>query len=236
VREAHVRVTRTYRYTRIKQSRRKWIWKAYALLLCGICRYVGLLCRRYTYVSHIPTSHTYLCVTHTNEQHTYHIQPTKLDMESIYAPLLRNMRICRALLREAHVCVTHTHEAHTLQPQPTNHLDLESIEWMEDFLINQKIPMVIVSHDREFLDRVCTKTVDCDMGVTYRYCTCVAVCCRVLQCVRPGQLTWVGSTATTSNLLNFNSSNFSSRKRSVFESCDVRHVMNTSQRMFYIYI
>jgi len=56
-----------------------------------------------------------------------------------------------------------------LLDEPTNHLDLESIEWMEDFLINQNIPMVIVSHDREFLDRVCTKTVDCDMGVTYSY-------------------------------------------------------------------
>ena len=56
-----------------------------------------------------------------------------------------------------------------LLDEPTNHLDLESIEWMEDFLINQNIPMVIVSHDREFLDRVCTKTVDCDQGVTYSY-------------------------------------------------------------------
>jgi len=56
-----------------------------------------------------------------------------------------------------------------LLDEPTNHLDLESIEWMEDFLINQKIPMVIVSHDREFLDRVCTKTVDCDGGTTMSY-------------------------------------------------------------------
>ena len=56
-----------------------------------------------------------------------------------------------------------------LLDEPTNHLDLESIEWMEEFLINQKIPMVIVSHDREFLDRVCTKTVDCDGGTTMSY-------------------------------------------------------------------
>eukprot|EP00286_Rhodomonas_abbreviata_P017898 CAMPEP_0181324850 /NCGR_PEP_ID=MMETSP1101-20121128/20591_1 /TAXON_ID=46948 /ORGANISM="Rhodomonas abbreviata, Strain Caron Lab Isolate" /LENGTH=426 /DNA_ID=CAMNT_0023433077 /DNA_START=27 /DNA_END=1304 /DNA_ORIENTATION=+ len=56
-----------------------------------------------------------------------------------------------------------------LLDEPTNHLDLESIEWMEDFLQNQKIPMVIVSHDREFLDRVCTKIVDCEMGVTTSY-------------------------------------------------------------------
>ena len=44
-----------------------------------------------------------------------------------------------------------------LLDEPTNHLDLESLEWMERFLTNQRIPMVIVSHDREFLDRVCTK-------------------------------------------------------------------------------
>jgi len=56
-----------------------------------------------------------------------------------------------------------------LLDEPTNHLDLESIEWMEDFLQNQKIPMVIVSHDREFLDRVCTKIVDCENGVTAQY-------------------------------------------------------------------
>jgi len=56
-----------------------------------------------------------------------------------------------------------------LLDEPTNHLDLESIEWMEKFLINQRIPMVIVSHDREFLDRVCTKIVDCEGGITTTY-------------------------------------------------------------------
>mmetsp|Transcript_58811 Transcript_58811/g.144154 ORF Transcript_58811/g.144154 Transcript_58811/m.144154 type:complete len:1107 (+) Transcript_58811:64-3384(+) len=56
-----------------------------------------------------------------------------------------------------------------LLDEPTNHLDLESIEWMEKFLINQKIPMVIVSHDREFLDRVCNKIVDVEGGKTQSY-------------------------------------------------------------------
>jgi len=56
-----------------------------------------------------------------------------------------------------------------LLDEPTNHLDLESIEWMESFLINQNIPMVIVSHDREFLDKVCTKIVDTESGVTSSY-------------------------------------------------------------------
>eukprot|EP00466_Bigelowiella_natans_P012671 jgi/Bigna1/68572/fgenesh1_pg.6_\ len=44
--------------------------------------------------------------------------------------------------------------------EPTNHLDLASVNWLESFLIEQKIPMVIVSHDREFLDKVCTSIVD----------------------------------------------------------------------------
>jgi ATPase subunit of ABC transporter with duplicated ATPase domains len=56
-----------------------------------------------------------------------------------------------------------------LLDEPTNHLDLESVEWLEDFLRNQKIPMVIVSHDREFLDQVCTKIVDTEAGVATTY-------------------------------------------------------------------
>jgi len=48
-------------------------------------------------------------------------------------------------------------------------LDLESVEWLEDFLKNQNIPMVIVSHDREFLDRVCNKIVDAEGGICTEY-------------------------------------------------------------------
>lgn len=56
-----------------------------------------------------------------------------------------------------------------LLDEPTNHLDLESVEWLEAFLIEQKIPMVIVSHDREFLDRVCNKIVDAEGGICSVY-------------------------------------------------------------------
>ncbi|CAM9430508.1 unnamed protein product [Choristocarpus tenellus] len=56
-----------------------------------------------------------------------------------------------------------------LLDEPTNHLDLESVEWLEQFLINQNLPMVLVSHDREFLDRVCTGIVDTDGGITSTY-------------------------------------------------------------------
>jgi ATP-binding cassette subfamily F protein 3 len=53
--------------------------------------------------------------------------------------------------------------------EPTNHLDLESVEWLEAFLRQQNIPMVIVSHDREFLDQVCTKIVDAEAGECREY-------------------------------------------------------------------
>lgn len=56
-----------------------------------------------------------------------------------------------------------------LLDEPTNHLDLESVEWLEQFLIEQNIPMVIVSHDREFLDRVCNKIVDAEGGMCTEY-------------------------------------------------------------------
>jgi len=56
-----------------------------------------------------------------------------------------------------------------LLDEPTNHLDLESVEWLEEFLRNQNIPMIIVSHDREFLDQVCTKIVDAEGGICTEY-------------------------------------------------------------------
>ena len=56
-----------------------------------------------------------------------------------------------------------------LLDEPTNHLDLDSVEWLESFLREQKIPMVIVSHDREFLDQVCTKIVDAEGGICTEY-------------------------------------------------------------------
>lgn len=56
-----------------------------------------------------------------------------------------------------------------LLDEPTNHLDLESVEWLEQFLIEQNIPMVIVSHDREFIDRTCNKIVDAEGGICNVY-------------------------------------------------------------------
>ncbi len=56
-----------------------------------------------------------------------------------------------------------------LLDEPTNHLDLETIEWLENYLKGLKTPMVIVSHDREFLDRLCTQIVETERGVSSSY-------------------------------------------------------------------
>ncbi|KAG6543893.1 hypothetical protein Mapa_014733 [Marchantia paleacea] len=53
-----------------------------------------------------------------------------------------------------------------LLDEPTNHLDLDTIEWLEGYLKKQDVPMVLVSHDRAFLDQLCTKIVETDMGVS----------------------------------------------------------------------
>lgn len=56
-----------------------------------------------------------------------------------------------------------------LLDEPTNHLDLETIEWLENYLKGLNTPMVIVSHDREFLDRLCTQIVETERGVSTTY-------------------------------------------------------------------
>jgi ATP-binding cassette, subfamily F, member 3 len=56
-----------------------------------------------------------------------------------------------------------------LLDEPTNHLDLETIEWLENYLKDLNTPMVIVSHDREFLDRLCTQIVETERGRSSTY-------------------------------------------------------------------
>lgn len=56
-----------------------------------------------------------------------------------------------------------------LLDEPTNHLDLDTIEWLEGYLKKQDVPMVVVSHDRAFLDQLCTKIVETDMGISKTY-------------------------------------------------------------------
>jgi len=53
--------------------------------------------------------------------------------------------------------------------EPTNHLDLEMIEWLEDYLSKTKLTLFMVTHDRYFLERVCSEIVELDEGCIYKY-------------------------------------------------------------------
>ena len=56
-----------------------------------------------------------------------------------------------------------------LLDEPTNHLDVDTIQWLEDYLIRQTVPLVVISHDRAFLDRICNQIVETERGVSRSY-------------------------------------------------------------------
>ncbi len=56
-----------------------------------------------------------------------------------------------------------------LLDEPTNHLDLDAISWLEEFLINFTNTVIVVSHDRYFLNKVCTHIADIDYGKIQLY-------------------------------------------------------------------
>ncbi|MEG1587151.1 MAG: ABC-F family ATP-binding cassette domain-containing protein [Bacteroidales bacterium] len=56
-----------------------------------------------------------------------------------------------------------------LLDEPTNHLDIESIQWLEDFLVESGKAVVVISHDRAFVDKITTRTIEVTMGRIYDY-------------------------------------------------------------------
>ncbi|QIK55635.1 ABC-F family ATP-binding cassette domain-containing protein [Dysgonomonas sp. HDW5B] len=56
-----------------------------------------------------------------------------------------------------------------LLDEPTNHLDIESIQWLEDFITTQANAVVLISHDRTFIDAVTTRTIELTLGKIYDY-------------------------------------------------------------------
>lgn len=70
------------------------------------------------------------------------------------------VRLCKLMNRETNVL---------LLDEPTNHLDLDAISWLEEFLINFENTVIVVSHDRYFLNKVCTNIADIDYGKIQLY-------------------------------------------------------------------
>src|SRR5262249_36952276 len=61
------------------------------------------------------------------------------------------------------------HPQALLLDEPTNHLDLDSIHWLQDFLVHYDGTLIVISHDRHFLNAVCTHTADIDYQTIITY-------------------------------------------------------------------
>ncbi|NVO01885.1 MAG: ABC-F family ATP-binding cassette domain-containing protein [Bacteroidetes bacterium] len=92
---------------------------------------------------------------------------SKLDINNIDKPIgvlsggqKKRLALAKVLIEEPDLLIL---------DEPTNHLDIEMIEWLEVFLNKQKITLLLVTHDRYFLDRVCNEVIELDNEKIYQY-------------------------------------------------------------------
>ncbi|MEG2864570.1 MAG: ABC-F family ATP-binding cassette domain-containing protein [Mucinivorans sp.] len=92
---------------------------------------------------------------------------TKLNITDLDQPIgelsggqLKRVALAAALITEPDLLIL---------DEPTNHLDFEMVEWLEDFLTRSKMSLLMVTHDRYFLDRVCGEIIEIDNFQIYKY-------------------------------------------------------------------
>ena len=81
-------------------------------------------------------------------------------VESLSGGQKKRIALCNALLTQPELIIL---------DEPTNHLDLEMIEWLEAYFTKEKITLLMVTHDRYFLERVCNEIIELDQGDLYSY-------------------------------------------------------------------
>jgi len=91
----------------------------------------------------------------------------KLNIHNLEQPIeelsggqIKRVALANALITEPDLLIL---------DEPTNHLDLEMVEWLEDFLRNSTMTLLIVTHDRYFLDRVCNEIIEIDRQTIFQY-------------------------------------------------------------------
>lgn len=88
------------------------------------------------------------------------IDDLSLRVDRLSGGQVKRVAIARLLLGEPDLVIL---------DEPTNHLDISTIEWLEGYLTRSRVTLLMVTHDRYFLDRVCNKIIEIDMQTTFTY-------------------------------------------------------------------
>lgn len=90
----------------------------------------------------------------------FHITDMNARMDTLSGGQQKRVALARILLENPDMIIL---------DEPTNHLDIDIIEWLENYLTRQNVTLLMVTHDRYFLDRVCNKIIEIDRQQTFSY-------------------------------------------------------------------
>jgi ATP-binding cassette subfamily F protein uup len=90
----------------------------------------------------------------------FKIEDPDIDVEKLSGGQAKRVALAKVLLTNPDMLIL---------DEPTNHLDIDMIEWLENYLTRQRVTLLMVTHDRYFLDRVCTKIIEIDRQQVYSY-------------------------------------------------------------------
>lgn len=90
----------------------------------------------------------------------FRITDLKQKMGTMSGGQVKRVALAKTLLTEPDLLIL---------DEPTNHLDIEMVEWLENYLTRQRITLLMVTHDRYFLDKVCNKIIEIDREAVYSY-------------------------------------------------------------------
>jgi len=90
----------------------------------------------------------------------FRITDLQQTMGSMSGGQVKRVALAKTLLTEPDLLIL---------DEPTNHLDIEMVEWLENYLSRQRITLLMVTHDRYFLDKVCNKIIEIDREAVYSY-------------------------------------------------------------------